>query len=151
MSIKEEELRAMIHKALFPLDNRELAFQMVWHGLGLFREYRSPSYYSTRQKKVTGTKNSEIVTKQIKRPLTSHFVKVGRYDQTAARTVLISAICRAWHVGFGKKPTLNHKSDPDSPFARFAIEILAKENVGHAHQHLEEYWSTRKLSQKMSI
>jgi hypothetical protein len=107
------------------------AAEIVWNALTLFRENKTRKYVSH-----TG--------KLIKKPSPTHNVPIGRYDQAEIRTVLISAICRAWIVGTSHKPTLNRKRDPDSAFMAFASYILACEGIGHIHPHLEEYWSRRK-------
>ena len=143
VSLTPARLKEIIHQAGFPLRSRETVFITIWNGVELFREYRSPRYCSTRIKLGTATTHPEIITKRVKRPLPSHNAKPGRYDQTGARTILISAICRAWIVGFHSAPTLNHKKHKDTDFVKFASEILYCEHIGKPHRHLEQYWSTR--------
>ena len=151
MSLTQAKLKKIIHSACFPMKSRETVFNIIWNGVELFREYRSPRYCSTKIKMATAKTGLEIITKVIKRPLSSHDVKVGRYDQSGSRTVLISAIFRGWMEGFEKRPSLNNKKDKDTDFAIFASEILSAEHVGKPHKYLEEYWSTRKrASIKMS-
>lgn len=131
MPITEEQLSKEIHDAGFPLGKRQAVHDIAWHGIEEFRECSSQKYYSH-----TG--------KIIKKPLSSHKTTQGRYNQASARTILISALARAWMAGFDSAPTLNHKHDYDSPFAKFVIPILGYEGIGKPHEHLEEYWSTRK-------
>jgi len=64
--------------------------------------------------------------------------------------MLISALFRAWMVGFDKMPTLNNKSHYDSDFFKFAQNIIALEGIGNIHTHLEEYWSIRKKLRELS-
>ena len=82
--------------------------------------------------------------KLVNKPSPTHTAPQGRHDQTEIRTVLISAICRAWIVGTDIQLTLNHKKDYDSDFMNFAAYILSKEGVGKVHEKLEQYWSQRK-------
>jgi len=107
------------------------AAEIVWNALTLFRENKTRKYVSH-------------AGKLIKKPSPTHAVPMGRYDQKDIRTVLISAICRAWMVGVDHEPTLNNKKEYDSAFMTFAFHILALEGIGHIHKHLEEYWSIRK-------
>ena len=109
----------------------DLAALIIWHGLELFRKNKKRSYYSS-------------CGNSINKPTPSHNATIGRNNQADVRTILISALCRAWVVGTGKKPTLNNKKDFDSAFMTFASHILASEGIGHIHKHLEEYWSRRK-------
>ena len=131
MGIRDIKLKDRIRLAKFPFGKRQLAFDIAWEGVKNFREYQSPKYYSH-----TG--------KAIKKPSIFHKPSRGRYNQKDARTILISALARAWQLGFNKNPTLNHQKDADSPFAIFAIPILGYEGIGKPHQHLEEYWAIRK-------
>ena len=132
MPITNQKLQQCIHHAGFPLGKRGRVLDVISRGLTEYREHRTRRYYSF----ATG--------KKIKKSSQGHTAKAGRHNQTAARDVLISAICRAWIDGFGIKPTLNNKNDRDTDFAKFAMEIMQMEGIGHAHQHLEEYWSFRK-------
>ena len=129
--ISEAEIRRTIHDAGFPLSKRKEVNSIVRTGLEQFREYEKNWYYSHTGKK-------------IKKPSPTHKAKIGRYDQKEARTILISALCRAWMEGTGEVPTLNNKKDYDSNFFQFAQNIMALEGIGNIHAHLEEYWSIRK-------
>ena len=129
--ISEDKINEAIKDADFPKKKRETAAAIITLGLERFREYEKNWYYSHTGKK-------------IKKPQPSHQTKIGRYDQKEARTILISALCRAWMAGTGEAPTLNHKDDYDSKFFRFAQNIMAREGIGNIHVHLEEYWSLRK-------
>ena len=131
MSISSLQLQNLIHRTGFPIGKREQAFEIVMRGLQGYRDYKKRSYYGPKGK-------------PIKKPTLAHHASIGRPDQEAARTILISALCRAWWQGFGKKPTLNKKRCPDSPFFGFAMEVMALEGIGHIHKHLERYWSIRK-------
>jgi hypothetical protein len=113
------------------MSKRDMVFDIVSEGLANFRSGSKRSYVSH-----TG--------KRIKKPTSMHAAAPGRHDQTPARTVLISALCRAWIQGMGTSPTLNHKNAPDSDFFKFAQAVMGAEGIGRIHQHLEEYWSTRK-------
>ncbi len=130
MAITRAQLQAAIVNAKFPATARQMAEDLVWNGLELFREYKSPKYASH-----TG--------KLVKKPQAGHRTSIGRYDQTEARTILISALCRAWLQKGAGNPTLNHKNDPMSEFHHFAQEVMGREGIGKIQQHLEEYWSTR--------
>ncbi len=110
---------------------RVQAADIIWNGVQLFRENKQRRYISH-----TG--------KIVKKPSASHQTSIGRYNQEPARVILISAICRAWLLGVGQEPTLNHKKQNDTAFMTFALHILGEEDVGHIHQHLEAYWSKRK-------
>ena len=110
---------------------RTQAADIIWNGIHLFRENKTRQYMSH-----TG--------KLINKPSPTHTAPQGRHDQTEIRTVLISAICRAWITGTDFQLTLNHKKEYDSAFMTFALHILALESIGHIHKHLEEYWSIRK-------
>ena len=132
MAITDHQLRQCIHHAGFPMEVRSGVNGVIKQGLASYREHRTRWYYSSS----TG--------KEIKKPAPGHNASKGRHDQTDARNVLISALCRAWISGFGIEPTLNHKNDQDTDFAKFAMEIMQMEGIGHAHQHLEKYWSFRK-------
>ena len=134
--ISEAKIRETIHDAGFPEKKRGVAAGIITTGLGQFREYEKNWYYSHTGKK-------------IKKPGPTHKTKIGRYDQKEARTILISALCRAWMAGTGEAPTLNNKKDYDSAFFKFAQRVLALEGIGNIHAHLEEYWSIRKKQQKM--
>jgi hypothetical protein len=131
MPLTEAMLRAEVHLAGFPLDRRDIVVDVIWQGILLFREYKVRSYIS-----YTG--------KKIKKPGPSHNAEAGRHNQHGARTILISALCRAWLYGFEEAASLNHKNSDDTAFMFFATQVLAKEDIGKIHQHLEDYWSTRK-------
>jgi hypothetical protein len=131
MAITKKQLSDEIHQAGFPLAKRQIVQDIAWHGIEQFREYSRRKYYSH-----TG--------KVIQKPLSSHQTSQGRYNQVDARTILISALARAWMMGFDSQPTLNHKHDYDSPFAKLAIRVFGHEGIGKPHEHLEEYWSIRK-------
>lgn len=137
MRASEKDVREAIHLAMFPMEVRDKALAIVLTGLSNYRSGAVRRFYSH-----TG--------KLVKKPTSAHEAPQGRHDQTLARTVLISALCRAWVIGIGK-PTLNHKSDPDSDFFRFAQSIMAKEGIGRIHEHLEIYWSTRKNTAEQSM
>jgi hypothetical protein len=130
MAITRIQLQAAIVNAKFPATARQMAEDLVWNGLELYREYKSPKYASH-----TG--------KLVKKPQAGHRTYIGRYDQTEARTILISALCRAWLQKGAGNPTLNHKNDPMSEFHHFAQEVMGREGIGKIQQHLEKYWSTR--------
>jgi hypothetical protein len=132
MAITDQQLQNCIHHARFPLEVRIRVNDIITQGLTSYREHRKRWYYSSS----TGRK--------IKKPSLRHHAPEGRHDQTGSRNVLISALCQAWMFGFGIEPTLNHKNDRDTDFAKFAMEIMQLEGIGHAHQHLETYWSFRK-------
>lgn len=148
MGITEEQLKGAIHAARFPLEKRQQVFDLVWNGLVFFREYKQAGYYGYRtSNKIKKTPQDTLPeARPIKKPKPQHNAPEGRYDQTKARTILISALCRAWQKGFESQPTLNNKRDPDSEFALFATVVMAHEGIGRIHQHLEEYWSIRKNS-----
>jgi hypothetical protein len=148
MGITEKQLKSVIHRAGFPIELREQIFDLVWTGLERFREYKVPGYYGYRTSIKANKSSGHVLPKAepIKKPKPEHHAPIGRYDQTGARTILVSALCRAWMIGFDKSPTLNHKHDPDSEFALFATDVMAFEGIGKIHEHLEEYWSIRKNS-----
>ena len=129
--ISSTQLSQAIHKAGFTVSKRKQVNSIVSTGFKQFREYEKNWYYSHTGKK-------------IKKPSLTHKTKIGRYDQKEARTILISALCRAWMEGTGEAPTLNNKKDYDSDFFQFARNIMALEGIGNIHAHPEEYWSTRK-------
>ena len=133
MPMTLEDVKDHIRVSSFLPDakRRRQSAEIVWNALTLFRENKTRKYVSH-----TG--------KLIKKTSPTHAAPMGRYDQRDIRTVLISAICRAWIVGTSQNPTLNRKRDFDSAFMTFAHYILAAEGIGHIHQHLEEYWSRRK-------
>mgnify|MGYP000202118511 CR=1 FL=1 len=131
MPITPEQLKSCVHAAGFPLDSRPKVIEIVEHGLKGYREYKTRSYYGPK-----GT--------AIKKPTAAHHPPEGRHDQAGARTLLISALCRAWMEGFGRAPTLNNKKGSDSPFFEFAMRVMAFEGIGKIHQHLEAYWADRK-------
>lgn len=134
MPISQQALHKCIHDAGFPAHKRRFAFDVINAGLLAFRNYQKRWYYGLR---VTPGLKPTIVLK----PTTAHTPPKGRYNQSAARFVLIAALARAWYRAFGKAPTLNHKNHPDSDFAAFAIDIMTREGIGRAHRHLEAYWS----------
>jgi len=131
MAITLTQLKAEIQTAEFPYQKRNGATEISWNGIVLYREYKVRRYRSH-----TG--------KLIKKSTSSHFANNGRYNQKGARTILISALCRAWLYGFDKKATLNHKTKNQSAFDKFASSIMIREGIGRTHRHLEEYWSIRK-------
>ncbi len=131
MPITPTQLQSSIHAAGFPSETRPTVIAIVTQGLQGYRDYKTRSYYGSKGK-------------AIKKPTAAHHPPAGRHDQTGARTILISALCRAWVEGFGQAPTLNSKTDPDTPFFNFAMQVMALEGVGKIHEHLETYWSQRK-------
>ena len=133
MPISHDELKQHIHQSGFNADERlrTQALGIIWNGLLLFRENKKRKYMSH-----TG--------KLVKKPSPTHTAPIGRHDQTEIRTVLISAICRAWVVGTNRVITLNNNRDYDSEFMNFAAYILSQEGVGRVHEKLEKYWSQRK-------
>jgi hypothetical protein len=131
MAINREQVQDAIANAKFPFAARQTAVNIIWNGLELYREYKSRKYASH-----TG--------KLVKKPQAGHKTSIGRYDQTEARTILISALCRAWLQKRAGIPTLNHKNDPMSDFHHFAQEVMGREGIGKIQQHLEKYWSIRR-------
>jgi hypothetical protein len=138
MPLKKYQLAKIILNAKFPPAKRADVSELVVNGVELFREYKTRKYYSH-----TG--------KAVKKPSPTHSTKIGRYDQTGARTILISALCRAWMAGFDEKPTLNHKTGYDTPFFTFAHQIMSSEGIGNIHRHLEAHWSIRRRTWKKVI
>lgn len=130
MAITQAQVKTAIANAKFPAVSRQIAEDLVWRGLEHYREYKSPRYISH-----TG--------KLVKKPQKGHRAPMGRYDQSAARTILISALCRAWLKRGSGKPRLNHKNAPMSEFHHFAQEVLGREGIGKIQQHLEKHWSNR--------
>jgi hypothetical protein len=131
MPITPTKLQNCIHEAGFPIATRPQVICIVTRGLEGYRDYKTRSYYGSKGK-------------TIKKPTAVHHPPAGRHDQAGARTVLISALCRAWMEGFGEVPTLNNKKDLDSPFFDFAMRVMALEGIGKVHEHLEAYWAERK-------
>ena len=131
MPISPTQLQDQIHEAGFPPAKRTQVFDIVTQGLQGYREYKTRSYYGA-------------MGRVVKKPTAAHHPPNGRHDQAGARTILISALCRAWMEGFGQAPTLNNKKDPDTPFFNFAMQVMALEGIGKVHDHLESYWSNRK-------
>ena len=133
MAMTLDELKHHIHLSGFSADDRlrGIAADIIWAALTLFRENKKRKFISH-----TG--------KSVKKPSPTHTNPMGRHDQTEIRTVLISAICRAWIVGTKRELTLNNKRDYDSDFMNFAAYILSQEGVGRVHEKLEKYWSQRK-------
>lgn len=133
MAITKKQLQVAIQNAKFPIEKRAIAEELVWNGLKLYWEFKVQRYFSH-----TG--------KLVKKPQPSHKISIGRYDQKQARTILISALCRAWLEAFSNsKPRLNHKAASMTNFHHFAQEVMAREGVGKIQEHLEEFWSTRKV------
>lgn len=137
MAITRIQLQAAIGNAKFPLQRRQMIEDLVWNGIELFREYKSPRYRSH-----TGN--------LVKKPQRGHRTSIGRFNQTPARTILISALCRAWLEGFGKKARLNHKAGSMTPFHHFAQEVMARELIGKTQEHLEDFWALRKTTWKIN-
>lgn len=131
MPISPVQLQDQIRVAGFPVGKIPQVFDIVTRGLQGYREYKRRSYYGAK-----GT--------AVKKPTAAHYPPAGRHDQTGARTILISALCRAWMEGSGQAPTLNNKKDPDTPFFNFAMQVMALEGIGKVHEHLEAYWADRK-------
>ena len=133
MALTLDDLKHHIHLSGFMAEDRlrAQAADIIWNALTLFRENKKRNFISH-----TG--------KLVKKPSPTHTAPMGRHYQTKARTVLISAICRAWIVGTNRELTLNNKRDYDSEFMNFAAYILSQEGVGRVHEKLENYWSQRK-------
>lgn len=131
MPITAAQLNSIVARTGFPTEKRSQVLDTINHGLQGFRDYKTRGYYGA-----TG--------KNVKKPTAAHNPPAGRHDQEGARTILISALCRAWITGFGQAPTLNNKKDPDSAFFNFALQVMAHEGIGKIHEHLEAYWSKRK-------
>ena len=133
MAMNIDELKHHILLSGFSADDRlrGQATDIIWNALTLFRENKKRKFISH-----TG--------KLVKKPSPTHTAPMGRHDQTEIRTVLISAICRAWIVGTNRELTLNNKRDYDSDFMNFAAYILSQEGVGRVHEKLEQYWSQRR-------
>ena len=88
MAMTLDELKHHINHSGFSADDRlrGIAADIIWAALTLFRENKKRNFISH-----TG--------KLVKKPSPTHTDPMGRHDQTEIRTVLISAICRAWIVG----------------------------------------------------
>jgi hypothetical protein len=138
MTITAQQLQQCIHHAGFPIQKRLEVVNIITQGLTGYREHRNRWYYSAASEE------------KIKKPSYGHHAPQGRHNQTDARNILISALCRAWIYGLQVSPTLNHKNSLDTDFAKFAMEIMQMEGIGHAHQHLEEYWSFRKSTWELN-
>ena len=130
MAITRAQVQTAILNAKFPAATKQTAEEIVWNGLERFREYKTPKHTSH-----TG--------KIVKKPQAGHRTSIGRYDQTEARTILISALCRAWLKKGTGIATINHKNDPMSDFHHFAQEVMGREGIGKIQQHLEKFWSMR--------
>ena len=126
-SIKEIAIRAGVR-----YDRLQAVTNKIWEGVQLYREYKQRRYLAYKDPQ------SEGPDRFLRRPSSSHLAPLGRNNQSEARTVLISSICRAWFLGIGTEPTLNHKNSHDTDFRRFASEILIREGIGKHQQHLEE-------------
>ena len=137
MAITRAQLQAAIANAKFPAGTEQIAEEIVWNGLERFREYKSQKYVSH-----TG--------KVVKKPQAGHRISIGRFSQTAARTILIAALCRAWLKKGVGIATLNHKNDPMSDFHHFAQEVMGREGIGKIQQHLEKFWSIRAKDWKVN-
>jgi hypothetical protein len=138
MKLTEQQLKIIIRDAGFPSEKVDAVTTIINNGIELFREYKKSFYYSHTGKK-------------IKKPRPTHATKIGRYDQKSARTILISALCRAWMKGFDEKPKLNHRNNDDTAFFGFAMQIMAREGIRNIHAHLEEYWSIRKKTAEKDL
>ena len=140
MPMTLEDLKQHIHQSGFMTDEklRSHSVEIIWNALLFFREHKTRKYMSHTEKLV-------------KKPSPTHVAPMGRPDQKEIRTVLISAICRAWIIGSGLKLTLNNKKDYDSKFMSFAAYILSREGIGRVHEKLEQYWSQRKSDWKKNI
>lgn len=129
--ITPQELRNCMRQAGFQLPKLAHAEATITLGLTIFRENKARHYYGQRGRIIT-------------RPTSAHITRRGRHDITEPANIFMSALCRAWMIGTGKKPTLNNKKNPDSAFFKFAKYIVEKEGIGHSHQRFEGYWSFRK-------
>ena len=78
MAITRKQLQVAIQNAKFPIGKRPIAEELVWNGLALFCEFKTPRYFSH-----TG--------KLLKKPQSAHKTSRGRYNQKQARTILIRA------------------------------------------------------------
>ena len=138
VAITPEQLNHAIINAKFPLDKQRVIEELIRNGLTNFRQYKDQKYISH-----TG--------KIIVKPQRAHATKMGRPHLKLARAILISALCQAWLIGFGKKARLNHKSAPMTQFHHFAQEVMAREGIGKIQEYLEEFWSFRKSEIKKNI
>lgn len=127
VKLTEQQLKVIIRDTGFPSEKVDAVTTIINNEIELFREYKKNFYYSHTGKK-------------IKKPRPTHVTKIGRYDQKGARTILISALYRAWMKGFDKASTLNHKTGYDSDFFKFAHKVMKEEGIGNIHAHLEEYY-----------
>ena len=131
MDIVKNKLAGILAKNRFPHTKIPEAVETVWLGIELYREYKTQKYY----------RHDWVV---LKKPTRNHVTKIGRHDQTAARTILISYLRLAWLVAFEKPPRVNNKNGRITPFVSFALDIMACEGIGKIHQHLEKHMSIRR-------
>jgi hypothetical protein len=131
VDIVKNKLAEILAKNRFPHTKIPEAVETVWLGIELYREYKTQRYY----------RHDWTV---LKKPTRNHVTKIGRYDQAAARTILISYLRLAWLVAFEKPPRVNNKYGHITPFVSFATDILRHEGIGKIPQHLEKHMSIRK-------
>ena len=129
--VNKEQVAKVVNGTLSISCKKNQVIDMVMQAISLFKEYESPNYYSFTEAK-------------IKKPQSTHSTSKGRYNQKDARTILISALTRAWALGTEKKATISNKNEYDSPFVMFATDVFNLVGIGNIHKHLESYTSIRK-------
>ena len=67
--------------------------------------------------------------------------KRGGQDQVKQRHILISAMFRAWLLGFDEKPTVSKRGNDPRPFVNFAEEIFIGEGIANTIDNIDEYRS----------
>lgn len=70
--------------------------------------------------------------------------KQGRQDQRRQRYILLSAICRAWLLGFNEQPIVNKKGNDSRPFVTFVEDIFMGEDIANTIDNIDDYRSHKK-------
>lgn len=70
--------------------------------------------------------------------------KRGRQDQKRQRYILLSAICRAWLLGFNEQPIVNKKGNDSRPFVAFVEDIFMGEGIANTIDNIDVYRTHKK-------
>lgn len=92
--------------------------------------YRLQPHHSYRGKKVTR--------------LSFGGARPNDRDQEMIRMYLLARLWYCWMLGVGKKPTVNNRPNPDTPFVLFVKDVSPCFGLGNVVKNLERYQAYRK-------
>lgn len=116
-----------IRDAKFPYMHRQLAESKILEVLRYLRvdQKIKKNLYCPKRRLLTGNRP--------KRP------RAGRPALSEETTYLLSALSSIWMQAFNKKPKLNRRGEPETPYVKFAGPIMKSVGINNVLDTLNKY------------